>query len=184
MTSDIHELRSEYKDSTPQRMTNVAGHPKNSLYIDSGVSLHILFNKELMGGLHNLDRPLKIQADGKPIHMSQDGSLHQALRNPSLPVTTYHYSKIAIANLLSFVKLTDEFYAICNTRVDAAIYVQSKDDSKYLQFQRDYKCNLYYMDISEADLEEHCYLNTVKKGKTTFSVLDQKRAEAVKILQE
>ena len=40
------------------------------------------------------------------------------------------------------------------------------------------------MDISEADLDEHCYLNTVKEGKTTFSILDQKRAEAVRILQE
>ena len=34
------------------------------------------------------------------------------------------------------------------------------------------KCNLYYMDISEADLDKHCYLNTVKEGKTTFSILD------------
>ena len=40
------------------------------------------------------------------------------------------------------------------------------------------------MDISEADLDKHCYLNTVKKGKTIFSILDQKRAEAVRILQE
>ena len=60
-------------------MTSVAGHPKNRLYIDSGASLHILFNKELMGGLQDLDRPLKIQAGGKPIHMSQVGFLHQAL---------------------------------------------------------------------------------------------------------
>ena len=40
------------------------------------------------------------------------------------------------------------------------------------------------MDISIAKLDEHCYLNTVKEGKTTFSILDQKRAEAVRILQE
>ena len=40
------------------------------------------------------------------------------------------------------------------------------------------------MDISEADLDKHCYLNTAKKGKTTFSILDEKRVEAVRILQE
>ena len=40
------------------------------------------------------------------------------------------------------------------------------------------------MDISEANLDERCYLNTVKEGKTTISILDQKRAEAVRILQE
>ena len=27
-TSDLHELRSEDKDSTPQRITSIAGHPK------------------------------------------------------------------------------------------------------------------------------------------------------------
>ena len=40
------------------------------------------------------------------------------------------------------------------------------------------------MDISKAKLDKYCYLNTVKDGKTTFSILDQKRAEAVRILQE
>ena len=41
--------------------------------------------------------------------------------------------------------------------------MQSKDDGKYLRFQRDSKHNLYYMDISEAEFDEHCYLNTVKE---------------------
>ena len=40
------------------------------------------------------------------------------------------------------------------------------------------------MDISEADLNKYCYLNITKKGKTPSSVLDQKRVEAVRILQE
>ena len=48
---EIEESRSADKDSAPQRMTSVAGHQKNRLYIDSGASLNILFNKELMGGL-------------------------------------------------------------------------------------------------------------------------------------
>ena len=38
------------------------------------------------------------------------------------------------------------------------------------------------MDISEANLDKHCYLNTVKKGNTIL--FDQKRAEVVRILQE
>ena len=40
------------------------------------------------------------------------------------------------------------------------------------------------MHISEIELDKHCYLSTVKDGKTTFSILDQKRAETVRILQE
>ena len=40
------------------------------------------------------------------------------------------------------------------------------------------------MDISEADDEEQCYLNTVKQGNVLYSILDQKRTQAVRILQE
>ena len=62
--------------------------------------------------------------------------------------------------------------------------MQSKNIGKYLRFQRDQKFNLYYMDISEANVEEYCHFNTVKKGKSLFSILNQKRAEAVRTLQE
>ena len=126
------ESRSGDDALTPQRLASVAGHPKNCLYIDSGASIHILFNKELLCGFVNLDRALKIHASGKPIHLSQIGSLHQALRHLPLRVSTYHYSENAIANLLSFAKFTNKCCIICNTRVDDAIYVQSKDDGKYL----------------------------------------------------
>ena len=74
--SDIQELRIVDNKSTPQRMTSVAGHPKNRLYIDSGASLHILFNKELLGELIKINVPLKIQAGGKPFHIKQTESLH------------------------------------------------------------------------------------------------------------
>ena len=67
--SDFQKLRSVDDGSTPQRMTSVAGHPKNRLYINSSASLHILFNKELLGELHNIDKPLKIQTGGKAFHI-------------------------------------------------------------------------------------------------------------------
>ena len=67
--SELHEIRNNNEDPTPQRMTSVARHSKNRLYINSGAFLHILFNKELMGELHNTDKPLKIQAAGKPFHL-------------------------------------------------------------------------------------------------------------------
>ena len=184
MISELDESRSVKEASIPQCMASVAGHPKNRLYIDSGAFIQILFNKVLMGGLVNLNRPFKIQAGGKLIYIFQIRSLHQALRHLLLPVSTYYYSKTTIANLLLFAKLANKYYIICNTRVDDRVYVQSKDDGKYLPFQRDHKFNLYYIDISKADLEEHCYLNTEKKRKTLFSILDQEIAEVVMILQE
>ena len=69
--SDIQKLRSVDDSSTPQRMTSVAGHPKNRLYIDSGASLHILFNKELLEELNDIEVLLKIQAGGKPFHIKK-----------------------------------------------------------------------------------------------------------------
>ena len=113
-------------------MTSVAGYPKNRLYMDSGVSLHILFNKELLGELHNIDKPLKIQAGGKLFHIKQIESLHQALSHLPLPVISYHYSETAISNLLLFAKLADKYYIICNIRIDDVIHMQNKDNGKYL----------------------------------------------------
>ena len=112
-------------------MTSVAGHPKNRLYINSGASLHILFNKGLLGELNDIEIPLKIQAGVKSFHIKQIGSLYQALRHLPLPVSAYHYNEMAIANLLLFAKLAEEYYIICNTRINNTIYVHSKDDGKY-----------------------------------------------------
>ena len=40
------------------------------------------------------------------------------------------------------------------------------------------------MDISKGDGDKHCFLNTMKHGKALYSIIDQKRAEAVRILEE
>ena len=64
----------------------------------------------------NLDRIFKIQAGGKPIHLSQIGSLYQKLQHLLLPVSIYHHSKYAIVNLLSFAKFANEHYIIYNTQ--------------------------------------------------------------------
>ena len=61
------ELRSVVDTLEPQGEVNVTAHPKNRLYIDSGASVHILFNRELLGCLIQLDRVIKIQAGGKKI---------------------------------------------------------------------------------------------------------------------
>ena len=123
------------------------------LYIDSRASLHILFSKELIDGLSELQNPLKIQAVGSSINLSQVNTLHPALRHLTLPRNRYHYEKNAIANLLFFVCTADEFYIACNIRVDNAIYVVSKDDGRYLQFQQDQTRNLYYMDIGDDTVQ-------------------------------
>ena len=42
------------------------------------------------------------------------------------------------------------------------------------KIQRDPKFNFYCIDFSGANVEEHYYFNTVKKGKSLFSILNQK----------
>ena len=108
-TPEPEESRSGEDASTPQRLVSVAGHPKNCLFIDSSGSLQIVFNNELLGGLIKLNRAVMILVGGKPIHLSQIGSLHKVLRHLLLPVSAYHYSENDIAKLLSFAKLADEF---------------------------------------------------------------------------
>ena len=66
--SEPEELSSMIDTLEPQQDVSVAGHPKNHLYMDSGASVHILFNQDLLGGLVQLDRVIEIQAGGKPIH--------------------------------------------------------------------------------------------------------------------
>ena len=73
-TPDLEESRSREEALTPQRLVSVAGHPKNCLCIDSSAAIHILFNKELLGGIVDLDGALKVHAGGKPIHLLQIGS--------------------------------------------------------------------------------------------------------------
>ena len=105
---------------------------------------------------------MNIAAGGKSIKLSQIGSLQTALRHLPLPKDNYHYDDIAIANLLSFARLADDYYIICNTRIDDAIYVQSKEDGKHLCFQRCPRFNLYYMDIGEGKLDGYSYFNSVR----------------------
>ena len=161
-----------------------AGHPYNRLYIDSGASVHILFNDLILGKRSTLNNTVKIAAAGDPINLNEVASLHKAFAHLPLPTKDLYYEPGAIANLLSFARLADEYYIICNTRVDDAIYVQSKEDGKYLRFQRCRRRNLYYLDIGSDKLDGDCMFSTVKKGKLTFSTLDQKRAQAVRLLQE
>jgi len=177
--------RVKFKDMNMNiNLKSHAGHNSNRLYLDSGASVNIIFNRGLLGKLKTLLKPIQIAAAGKPMELQQVSSLHKALQHLPLPTEELYYEPTAIANLLSFAKIADEYYVICNTRIDDAIYVQSKSDGRYLRFQRCTKNNLYYVDIGEGDIDGYCNFNTVAKGKLMFSQLDQNRAKAVRILQE
>ena len=163
---------------------SVAGQPHNRLYLDSGASVHILFSDLILGKRTRLNETMKIAAAGDPLKLQEVASLHEAFRHLPLPSTELYYEPGAIANLLSFARLADEYHIICNTSVDDAIYVQSKDDGMYLRFERCPHRHLYFLDIGCDDVDGSCLFSTVEQGKLTFSTLDQKRAKAVRLLQE
>lgn len=112
------------------KLKSDAGHNRNRLYLDSGASVNIIFNRGLLGKLKSLLKPIKIAAAGKPMELKQVSSLHKALQHLPLPTEELYYKPTAIANLLSFAKIADEYYVICNTRIDDAKYVQSKSVPK------------------------------------------------------
>ena len=168
-----------------KKKKSITGHPSYRLYLDSGASVHILFCRELMGKMHNLKKPIEISgAGGKRIELKEYASLHKAFQHLPLPTNKLYYEPGALANLLLFAKLADKYYIVCNTCIDDAIYVQSKEDGKYLHFQRCRKTNLYYLDIGESEPDGYCHFNTVKNRKLKFSMINQKRAKAVRLLQE
>ena len=131
-------------------------------------------------------QPLEISAGGKSIQMKHVGKLCKGLQHLPLPIDEYYYDEFAIANLLSFSKIADEFHIICNTGVDDAIYIKNKNNNEYLRFERDKRNGLYYFnyELNLAQDDHQCHFNTIEKTKMQFSTQDQKRAEKVRILQE
>ena len=115
---------------------SIAGHPKHRLYLDSGASIHITFNKDLLNERYLLHKPMKISAAGKPLEIKEVSTLYKALKHLPLPKDNIYYEPEAIENLLSFARLADEYYIVCNTQINDAIYVRSKEDGKYLRFKR------------------------------------------------
>ena len=64
-----------------------------TLYLDSGASIHILFNKELIQEMRQLETPVKISAVGQPLVLDRIGTLHNALKHLPLPDDNLHYDE-------------------------------------------------------------------------------------------
>ena len=152
---------------TRQRLVSVDWDPKNRSYIDSSGTISNLSNKELLTELVELDRTPKIQTGDEPISLLQTRS-QQYLRPQT---STYHYSENAISNGSPVARLANKYYTIYSIKDDDVIYVWSKEYGEHIQFLRDHKFNLYYMDINEADMNEHWCPNTVKQALECTSIV-------------
>ena len=165
-----------------QKLVSRAGKHKDAYYLDSGVSIHILFNRETLGDIEPLEEAKLIATESAGgLELSQIGSLSRAFEHLRLPKKGYYYDQNAMVNLLSLGQIAKEFTVKMNTAIDDAIYVYD-EDRKYVRFART-KANLYCAYLHPDDREDKYYLLTVKDRKAMFSEADCRRAEAVRKLQ-
>ena len=70
-----------------------SGYHKNSYYIDSGASHHVVFNGDHLDNIQELDDPLQLACGGNDMNMTQLGSLSKALCHLPLPKQGYYYDQ-------------------------------------------------------------------------------------------
>ena len=61
-----------------------AGFPANTLYLDSGASISILFNDKLLNNIDTLPQAANVKAGGSDIKLTRGGALHRNLSSLSL----------------------------------------------------------------------------------------------------
>ena len=165
-----------------QRIKSRSGYHKKKLYMDSGASSSMLFNRELVD-IKELNRPYKVACGRLVMQLNEIGSLKKVFEHLPLPKNGYYSDENMIANLLSLEKIANEFRVVMDTDIDNAIYVYG-EDGKYLRFGKT-ENNLYCCELKpNQENKEDCFFSTVKGRKAMFSKLDCKRAAAVRELQE
>ena len=172
-----------HSTTTPkQKLISRAGKHKDTYYLDSGTSIHILFNQETLGDIEPLEGA-KLTATGSAggLNLKQIGLLFKTFEHLLLPKKGCYYNQNAMANLLSLGQIAKEFTVKMNTAVNDAVCMYDEDE-KYIRFAKA-KANLCCAYLHPDDGENKCYLATVKDRKVMFSEADRRRAEAVQNLQ-
>ena len=95
----------------------------------------VLFNDKLLKKIDKLPQAAHVKAAGSDIKLTKGGALHCNLASLPLPEDGYYYDKKALANLLSLACIVDKYWVTMDTRIDDAIYVQSKTDGRTIRFQ-------------------------------------------------
>ena len=114
-----------------------AGFPANRQYLNSRASISILFNNKLLNKIDKLPQAAHVKAGGSDIKLSKSkgGALHHNLASLPLPAEGYYYDEKALTNLLSLACIVNEYWVRMDTRIDDAIYVQSKTGGRSIRFQ-------------------------------------------------
>ena len=98
----IKSLGSDTKDRVSR-----AGFPANTLFLDSGASISILFNDKLLNNIDTLPQAANVKAGGSDIKLTRGGALHRDLSSLPLPEDGYYYDEKGLANLLSLACIVE-----------------------------------------------------------------------------
>ena len=154
--------------------------PQNTLVLDSGATVHLISNPDMMQNLHNKEKSTTIHCGGKSWRQTKAGELCDDLKGLPLPQGEVLLAKDGIANLLSLAEMT-KLYRICfDSAVENAFYV-FKDDGSYIKFERR-KNGLYMLDVDDGS--DPINLLTVQDQMEKFSEIDVKKATLLRYIQE
>ena len=151
--------------------------PLNALLLDSGASLCLFTNPDLLQQLQDAKRPIPIHCGGTSFHATKTGWLCDALKHLPLPQDGYYYQENGVANLLSLALFASNHRVVLETAIDNAFYVFNEDGS-YIRFA----CQpngLYSLEVSDGD-DPKFFLTTDEGEKGKFSALDCTRDKRVR----
>jgi hypothetical protein len=153
----------------------------NALVLDSGASLHLFANEDMLQNVRADPNPTTIHCGGKSWSNNQIGELCNDLKDLPLPQDDLHLHKDGVANLLSLALLSKSHRIVLDTSIDNAFYVY-KDNGEYIRFSLEPN-GLYCLHVDDGS-SPATLLTTVDEEKKLFSALDVKRAALARYIQD
>ena len=154
--------------------------PLNALVLDSGASLCLFTNPDLLKEIQDAERAIPIHCGGTSFRATKTGQLCDSLQHLPLPKEGIYYQEHGVANLLSLAMVAANNRVVMDTAIDNAFYVYN-DDGSYIRFACQSN-GLYSLEVSDGD-DPKLFLTTVEGEKSKFSALDCTRATRVRHLQ-
>ena len=142
--------------------------PLNAIVLDSGASLCLFTNPNLLQQLHDA-KHISIHCGGTSFNATKTGSLCESLKHLPLPKDGYYFHADGVANLLSLSMVAENNRVVMDTAIDNAFYVYNEDGS-YIRFA----CQpngLYCLHVLEGD-DPNMLLTIVEGEKDKYSALD------------
>ena len=110
------------------------------------------------------------------------GDLHDLLNHLPVPKEGYYAYKNGVANLLSLAHVSKYYRVYYDSQVDKAFYILDHEGGFNKFEQAKNGLYLYHIDMDQQMPSQ--VLATLKKQRTKFSTLNNKRADLARSIQE